>query len=585
MNTKNEIIIQLQELLSQNDAVLSPAKFKNIQKNYEAIFSKEVEQARDEFINEGGKAKEFSFTRTAEDETIINLLEKFRKIKKAHDEEIGREQEKNFAVRKDIIQEISSITQLDVNVGSAIKKLRELQQKWKDTGNVSTHKYKELQAEYSKAVEDFYYNVNIFRQLQDHDLKRNFDLKAELIQKMQALNSLENIKEVEQLLKVYRNDWEEIGPVPNERWEELKGSYRKALEDNYSRLKQYYKEQEDQLEKNLQIKKDLVEKARAIAVETPSNDSKWKELTEKLLEIQNNYKDTGRTDRKSGDEVWRQFRSLMDDFFERKKVFYSGQKEKNEVIHNQRMEIIKKAELLKDSKDWKDTADKLIQLQNAWKKIPAGNAQDDSRLFIRFRKICNVFFDARKSHFETIDEGYLGNQKLKEEILEKLKNYQTGTDITQELDNLKKFREEWKSVGMVPLKEKKRLNDAFFNRMDELFDALQIEKNKLAEIKYQIKLERLLNADPEKGLEKETDFIRKQISELNASIARYENNLGFFKHAKTKNEMMLDIERKIEAEKSKIDELKARQKAINAFIAASRKSDNKDLVSDGKHLS
>jgi hypothetical protein len=575
MSTKTEIIEQLEELLKNEDVSPSSSKIKSLQKEYESIFSKELEAAREEFINEGGKAREFTFSRGKEDETIIDLLEKFRKLKKQYDDLIAKEQEQNFKLRKEIIQEITAITQLDVNIGSAIKKLRELQQKWKDTGNVSTHKYKELQAEYSKAVEDFYYNVNIFRQLQDHDLKRNYDLKTEVIQKMTGLQKEENIKEVEQLIKVYRNDWEEIGPVPNDKWEELKTSYRSALEETYSRLKQYYKEQEALLEENLQRKKDLVEFARKIVEQTALNEQQWKEQTEKLLEIQNQYKSVGRTDRKSGDEVWRNLRELMDEFFEKKKNFYSGQKEKNEKVHLQRLEIIKKAEALKDSTDWKETAEKLIQLQNLWKKIPSGNQQDDNRMFMRFRKICNVFFDARKAHFDTIDAGYAGNQKLKEELISQLKNYVPGANLNTEMEQFRKFREEWNAIGHVPLKEKKRLNDEFFNQLEDLFGKLHIEKEKLAEIKYQNKLERIAGSDPARGLEKELDFIRKQISEINASIARYENNLGFFKHAKTKNEMMLDIERKIEAEKSKIDEWKSKQKAVSNLMASVKRSETK----------
>src|SRR5262249_16887681 len=155
-------------------------------------------------------------------------------------------------------------SQLSENVGAAVRKLQELQTQWKETGAVSSHKYKEIQADYSRAVEDFYYNIKIFRDLQEHDLKKNLEHKTEIIGKLKQLQSIDNIKEAERLIKVYRNEWDEIGPVPNAKWDTLKQEYKAVLDETYAKIKGHYNSIEEQKEVNLKAKQEIIEKVKAL---------------------------------------------------------------------------------------------------------------------------------------------------------------------------------------------------------------------------------------------------------------------------------------------------------------------------------
>lgn len=118
------------------------------------------------------------------------------KSKKEKDEDarLAVEQAKNLTIRKEIINKINDLSQVSDNIGAAIKKLVELQAQWKETGAVSPHKYKEIQAEYSKAIEEFNYKLSLSKQLQEHDLKRNYELKTELLEKIKNLKTLKILK-------------------------------------------------------------------------------------------------------------------------------------------------------------------------------------------------------------------------------------------------------------------------------------------------------------------------------------------------------------------------------------------------------
>ncbi|MFL5752038.1 MAG: DUF349 domain-containing protein [Bacteroidia bacterium] len=568
---KADIITQLEGLLANTDISAVATQVKHLQRDYEQAFSKEMEKAKQEFIDDGGKTRDFIYSKTAEDTRIIELFEQFRKLKKQQDEKIANEQQKNFDAKQMIIADINDLSKMEVNVGIAMKKLNELQARWKEIGAVSPHKYKEQQSEYSKAVESFYYNLNIYRALQEHDLKRNYELKTDILARIKSLESNKTIKEVEQLIKTYRNDWEETGPVPQEKWEEMKTEYRSALELVYGKIKAHYKAIEEKRENSLSAKKSLLEKASALVEQMPGNEEEWKKKTDELIALQNEYKSAGRTEQKAGDEVWNAFRGVCDLFFEKKKEFYSGIKEKYAETKKKKIELIEKAEALGESKEWKETSDKLIKLQDAWKKLP-GAGNDEQKLFFRFRKACNAFFEAKRAHFEVQDAGFENNLKVKEEILARIQAYVPAGDDQGDREALRRFSEEWNAAGMVPFKEKQRVNEAFYHKLDELYESLNINKEEKALIKFRNKLERFVHSDnAETLLKKEHDHLKKQIDEINSSIRTYENNLGFFKSAKGKSDFMIEAENKIAAEKEKIDDFKKKQKIISEALNSLQK--------------
>jgi predicted XRE-type DNA-binding protein len=400
---KTSIIDKLEELLQQSEVSAVASQMRTLQKEYQKLWTAEFEKAKQEFVDEGGKAKEFEYHKQPEDLKIATLFDKFEKRKKEEDAKLAQEQSKNLEIRKEIIAKINDLSQVSDNIGAAIKKLVELQAQWKETGAVSPHKYKEIQAEYSKAIEEFNYKLSLSKQLQEHDLKRNYELKTELLQKLTALKNLENAKEVERLIKIYRNDWEDIGPVPNDKWDELKGSFRASLEEVYSKLKGFYKSVEEEKEHNLKLKKEIVEKVKLMIEKAEKSSVQlWNQLTTDLVTLQNEWKEIGRANQKDNDKVWAEFREACDVFFAKKKLFFNEHHEKVSVYKQQKQELITKANELKTNTDWQKTGLALIKLQDAWKKIPqAGN--DEHKLFSQFRAACNYFFDAKKKHFEDLD--------------------------------------------------------------------------------------------------------------------------------------------------------------------------------------
>lgn len=563
LEMKTELIAKLEELLTK-DAGEVAADVRALQREYQKQWSAEFEKARQTFIDEGGKAKEFEYPKQAEDERFDRLMEQYAKQKKESDQKEAAEQAKNLIIREEIIAKIKDLSQLSENVGAAIKKLQELQTQWKETGSVSPHKYKDVQAEYSKAIESFFYNLNIYRELQEHDLKKNYELKKAMVEKFRSIQQVENIKEAERLVKVYRNDWEDIGPVPNDKWESLKAEYRSVMDETYAKIKGYYNAVEEERETNAKLKKEIIAKAQALlAFEKEATAAQWNDRTETILTLQTEWKSTGRVSEKDNEKLWSEFRAVCDEFFNNKKLFFEGLNEKFAANRKIKQNLIQKAEALQNSADWQKTGLTLIKLQEEWKKNPSGGDKEEPKLFQRFRKACNTFFDAKKAYYENLEVGYEGNLAAKEAVLERLNTFVPGEDMNSNRDTLKQLASEFSAAGMVPMKDKKRVNDAFYNKLDELYEQMNLNRSEKLMMQFKSKIERFVASDNAYDLlRKEAEFLKKQMDEINGRIRTYDNNLGFFKSAKGKNDFMKEIEEKIEAEKSKLKDFEAKRKLV-----------------------
>ena len=572
---KTILITKLEELLLKEVGEVA-ADVRTLQKEYQKLWTSEFENAKQVFIDDGGRAKEFEFPKQTNDIKFESLLEKYSKLKKDADLKIATEQAKNLIIRQEIVSKIKDISQLSDNVGAAVRMLGELQKKWKEVGAVSSHKYKDIQAEYSKAIEDIYYNLKIFRDLQEHDLKKNFELKTEIIEKLRALQQSNKIKETERLIKIYRNEWDEIGPVPAPKWELIKQNYKEVLDQTYIKIKAHYHSFEEQKENNLKLKQEILEKIKELISSVEPKANKWNEATEKVISFQSQWKKIGRTKENENEKTWAEFRNLCDSFFEKKKEFFTGLNQNYSNNRKIKSDLISQAEALQNSMDWQKTGLDLIKLQDTWKKHPGNGDKEESKLFFRFRKACNTFFDAKKKHFENIEASYDINLLSKEEMLKQFNEFKLSDDNNKNREQLKAFSTEWNAIGMVPMKDKKRINDAFYTRLDAFYEEMNIDKKEKGIIQFKTKIDRLAASENAFDLLlKESDFLKKLSDEINANIRTYDNNLGFFKTSKGSNSFLKEIIDKIEIEKNKVTELAEKRKLISEQLTIIRNAKDK----------
>lgn len=498
-------------------------------------------------------------------EAFYEVFNVYKERRKAVVDERNAVESKNLAEKRGLINRLREIVSSEENIGAAFAAFKEIQEKWKEIGDIPRDKRSDVQKEYSKLLEDFFYNINIYKQLKDHDFHRNHQLKLNVIDALKALQKVESLKDAEAELKKLQHDWDEIGPVPNEEWELLKESYWTEVRSLYNRINRFYEDRRAEQRENIEKKEGLLEELKALIGEPKSIDSTkiWETKTKEVLAVQERWKTIGFGPRKENEEIWKKFRAVCDVFFDAKKEFYSVVNDKFDGVAAKKKELIDKANELKLSTEWKETSNQLIQLQKRWKQLGHAGRKHEQKLWKAFRGACDEFFDARQKHFDNQDKEFEVNLVAKQELLKKIEAYEVGEDKAQILEDLKQFSNEFNAIGRVPMKSKNEIYGAFKKAMDVHYGKLKMEGNEKERVLFQAKIE-TMKASPDSGrLLRDAKFdLRKEIDKYKREIGQLENNLGFFANSKGADALKKEVEKKVQKVHDRIALIKEKIKMI-----------------------
>lgn len=540
----NELRTRFEDFLLEEDRKKQVAVLEARERGEKAEFEQEIDPIRNEFFEIYSAYKAKRSEAVAEKKSIQNECLKQKRA---------------------LISRLKTVVESEENIGAAFGEFKTIHEEWKKVGDIPREKRDEVQAEYSRLLEDFFYNMKIYRELQDHDLHRNQQVKEEVIQKLIELVEDTSIQTVEKNIKVLQNDWAETGPVSKDKWEGLKNKYNEIVQKIYERIHAHYEEKRQIQKDNLEKKQILVEKSKEVVakIETANNTKAWENLTAEILEIQAIWKTVGFGPKRENEEIWKAFRSECDFFFEKKKAFYTIIKDEYDAVAETKQKIVDQAEALKTSTDWKKTTEKLIQLQKKWKSVGSAGQKNEQRLWKTFRAACDEFFNAKSAFYAEKEKEFEGNLTIKQTLIEKITGFELPKDKTEALETLKKFSNEFNAIGHVPINEKDKVFKAFKTAIDAKYEQLNIEGQEKEKIIFEARIE-TLKASPNavKLLSKEKAELRKQIDELKSNVIQYENNLGFFSNAKKANPLIQDVEKKINQSKTKIEEIKRKLQLI-----------------------
>jgi hypothetical protein len=472
----------------------------------------------------------------------------------------------NLKLKKELITRLKEVIDNEEKIGTAFQAYKEIHETWKKIGAIPREQRETIQKEYSRLLEIFFYNIKIYKELKDHDYRRNKQLKEDLIFKLKQLRvaALEQ-RDLEAQLHALQDEWEEIGPVQNEDWELMKTAYWEAVRSIYDKINEHYEAQRQVLKANIDAKKKLVADLAARLNETEQWTSikHWETQTAFVLDLQAQWKTIGSGSRKDNEAVYQAFRALCDQFFAAKKDFSKDADAASQQIVQKKKILIEKAQALSSSTDWKNTAEQLKKLQKQWQDYGSAGQRYENKLWKDFRAACNAFFDARQAHFEGQDAANAQNLEARLTLITTLQNFTLPADKQAALAQLRDFQQQFNAIGPVGIKDKQNTYTAFKTRMDELYKDLKLEGQEKERVFFQAKLESMLaSPDKQRLLQAERQDIRKQIDFLQKDILTLENNLGFFARSKGADQLRLDVEKKVAAAQEKIQGLKAKLKLI-----------------------
>lgn len=568
--TQEEIIARMHELNDQpvNEVNDEVNDLKSI--FYQINHQKFLDQLK-VFKEQGGDELMFKAEPNPLEGQFKELFNLFKDRKAKFIRQKEEEEKKNLELKRSIVADLKKLIDNEENIGLAFDAFKDLQERWRNVGKVPARDVRDLYEAYHHECQRFYYNISINRELKEYDLKKNLELRTAIVNKLAELVDYERVSDIQVILDAAREEWEECGPVHKEAYPALRERYHELVRALHKKIQDFYQARKVELQQNLNKKEGLVARIKALLDGDLDSMGKWNKAADELNAIRDEWRAIGHVDRKNNERIWDEFKKAQDEFFAAKREFLSGAREKFKANRDRKRDLLAKADALKNSTDWTDTADKLIRLQRQWKDVPSAGPRDDQRLWNDFRAACDHFFNAKKEWINGQGDREAEALRLKEDVIARMKGAKLEGDAEAKVAAIRAFQDEWNAIGHVPRNEVKRLGDAYHAATDALFNSLGLSRADMEATRFKERINGLLMAkDGAELIDRERAAIRKRIGELEAELLTYENNLSFFKFAKSDNPLLAEANKRIEKVKVDVEAQKAKLKVIKQLEAAAK---------------
>lgn len=474
----------------------------------------------------------------------------YKKERSEYNRQQDAQREDNFAKKQAVIEDLKNLVEKQEDVNSTFPAFRELQNRWREIGPVPATKFRDLNDTYQFYVEKFYDMVKINRDLRDLDFKKNLEAKEAFCQAAEKLSENENVVEAFRELQKLHEQWKEFGPVAKEFRDSIWDRFKAATAVINKKYQAYFEGQKEKQQENLAEKTKLCEQVEAIAGKEVKSSNEWNTLSTEIEEIQKTWRTIGFATRKENQKIYDRFRAACDNFFTRKREYYSQFKDSMNENMEKKLSLIEQAEALKDSKEWKKTTEALIALQKQWKEIGAVPRKKSEQLWKRFRAACDEFFNERDKNAKPENDFY-GNLKAKKALVEEINEYALSGDAAADREAARAFADRWQGIGFVPFKEKDAIQASYTEAM----------KAKFPDFSPRGPRQGGGNAGRGGGSRKplsEKDRLVQQYNKLQQDIDTYENNIGFFSTSKNSAPLIQKMQERIDAAKQELKDLEAK---------------------------
>lgn len=479
-------------------------------------------------------------------------------------EALEEQKQKNLAAKNRIIEGLKNLVETESNLKTLNDKFKEFQEEWKNVGPVPQTESTNLWQNYHFYVEKFFDILRMNKEARAIDLKKNLESKLQLCEKAESLLLVDSINQSFSELQALHAQWKEIGPVPEEKKEEVWERFKAASDKINQRRKDHYDQLLANEQNNYNAKVVLCEQAEEITSKPTENIKEYNEISDKLTELLNMWKTLGPAPGKLNDEIWARFKSTLDKFFGQKKEYFQNIKDTQMQNYNQKLNLAIQAEGIADRTDWKQATADILALQTEWKSIGATPRKYSDQVWKRFRAACDKFFEAKSNFFNNVQDVESENLKKKEELIQKILSFEFGEDRNANMEALKGYQNEWIEIGFVPKKDKDRIYTEYREALNKRFSELKISADDVRHNRYQSRIDNILsNPNAEKMIDKEKGFLRNKLDKLREDIILWENNLGFFANSKNADIITSEFRKKIENAKREVKELEYKIRMMN----------------------
>ena len=375
---KLQLIEQLKMLCeSQDDFNKLYNEFKDIQQKW-----KEIKLVPEEHANELWKEYQ-TYSEAFYD--LIKINNQFRDY----------DFKKNLVLKTALCEAVEKL-QDEKDIISAFHQLQKLHQQWREIGPVAKELREELWGRFKAA------STVINKRHQQHfeNLKakeqENLVAKTAICEEIEsidytALQTFKDWDEKNNEVLALQQKWRTIGFTPKKHNTKIFERFRAACDVFFTKKTEFYKSIKAEMEKNLEKKRALCEKAEAL-----KDSTDWKGTTEKMISLQKEWKTIGQVTRRHSDSIWKRFITACDYFFDNKNKNVSSQKSEEQTNLEAKKALIEKVKTMDESLDTEEAITTLKEWIAEWNEIGHVPFKEKDKVYKAFHEAVDAQFDRLK---------------------------------------------------------------------------------------------------------------------------------------------------------------------------------------------
>ncbi len=561
LKTKEEVIERLQEI-SQQEELANKAILDSIKQTFYRLRNAEIETARKTFEENGGNPDEFVSPKDELEEQFKDIMSAIKEKRNAIKAEEEQEKQANLEKKLAIIERMKELTESSEEANKSYNEFKNLQAEWNEIKNVPAAQINELWKSYQLYAEKFYDLIKLNNEFREYDFKKNQEIKIHLCESAEKLAEEEDVVSAFHQLQKLHQEFRETGPVAKEQREEIWARFKAASTIVNKRHQQHFENIKEKEQRNLDEKTVICEIVESMEYDKIQTFQDWHDKTEEILALQAKWKTIGFAPQKMNTKIFERFRTACDEFFKRKSEHFKSLKVNMNENLEKKKQMCEKAEALKDSTDWKATAEILTKLQKEWKEIGPVAKKHSEAIWKRFVSACDYFYEQKNKAESSHKVVELENLDKKKAILNKLSEYNAMDADAISAETIKQLSKEWNAIGHVPFKEKDRIYKQYHTLVDSLYNKLNISasQKKLKNFKSNIN-------NKENNIYREREKLVRAYENMKNDIQTYENNLGFLNSASKKgNSLVQEMNRKVEKLKAELELILKKIEVIDESI-------------------
>ena len=559
--TKEDVVARVKEIAESGEAG-DRTELNLLKQLFYKFHNAEVQEAFKAFVEAGGEEEKFMPEIDAAEPVFREAMQTIRERRAAIQETIEQQKQANLKRKLEILERIQQLASTPEEANKNFDEFKALQNEWKEIKAVPAERATELWKNYQLYVEQYYDLLKLGHELRDYDFKKNLETKMRLIQQAEALAENPDVLQAFNQLQTLHQEWKETGPVAKEIREDVWAKFKEASTVINKKHQAFFDAIKAREEENLTKKTALCEQLEGFDTEGLKTFADWDGITQKIKELQAEWKTIGFAPQKMNTAIFERFRAGCDAFFEKKNAFFKDLKEELNTNLAKKKALVEKAESLMESQEWRSTGDALINLQKQWKEIGTVPRKYSEDLWKRFTTACDHFFEARQAATADVRNEEKANKEQKLGIIEQLKQL-SETEGENIIAQVKELQQKWSEVGHVPFRDKETLYKEYRALCDKIYDAYGVSQAKRRLNNFRKNLaEKIENAGSSLGDERQK--MQRAYERMLAEIKTYENNIGFLNAGSKKGNSLVEaMNKKVEKLREELNLLAQKIKAVD----------------------